>query len=162
MKLLALSLILACLSFLTSHAQTDTGNPRVWEAKVPGGEYIVALSKITSVSLHSYLLDASVVVTEVNVDTEGNSQVRFYHIEPVSPESLDAVTNVLQQVQAAADSVTGRVGLTEHNMVQKKYPVTTHAKIIEYRLQTRESLVQLYDSAKKSFTTGRGRRFEVK
>ncbi len=156
--IILLSLVCASGAF----AQETDVNPRLWEAKVPGGEYVVALSRITSVSVHSYLLDGGLVVTEVTVDTEGASQARFYHLEPVSAESLNAVTTALERIQDIADTATGRVGLDEHTMVQKKYPLTTHSKTIEYRLHTRESLLKLYDSAKKSFSSGRGRRYVVK
>jgi len=159
----SLGIFLFGLSCVSSALAQDTDvNPRLWEAKVPGGEYVVALSKITSVSLHSYVLDGTLVVTEVTVDTEGVSQVRFYHLEPVSAESLSAVTTALERIQDVADTATGRVGLDQHNMVQKKYPLTTHSKTIEYRLQTRESLLKLYDSAKRSFSSGRGRKYVVK
>ena len=132
-----------------------------WLATVPGGEYLVALDQISSVSQASYLLDGGLVVTEVTVDTSGNSLARFYFIEPVSPEALDAVAKSLQQARDLIDKAAKTAGFDQQNMVQKKYPVTTHAKTVEFRLLSREALTGLYASIKRSYTSGRGGRYTV-
>jgi hypothetical protein len=45
-------------------------------------------------------------------------------------------------------------------MVQKKYPLTTHSKSIEYRLLTEAQLGALYQSVKTAWQTGDGRAFK--
>jgi len=44
-------------------------------------------------------------------------------------------------------------------MVVKKYPLTTHAKTIEYRLLTEAQLNALYQSARTAWVSGKGRVF---
>ena len=45
----------------------------IWQATLPGGEYAVSTDRITSVSRHSYLLDGTLLVDEVTIDTTGVS-----------------------------------------------------------------------------------------
>ena len=47
-------------------------------------------------------------------------------------------------------------------MVVKKYPVTSHAKTIEYRILSEAELTSLYNSVRNSWETGRGRKFTAK
>ena len=47
-------------------------------------------------------------------------------------------------------------------MVIKKYPETTHAKCLEYRLENAAELDALYKSLRDSWESGRGRKFAVK
>jgi hypothetical protein len=56
---------------------------RFWSVTLPGGEYTVALDRISSVSIHEYTLDVQNIVTEVVIDTNGRALVRFYHVRSV-------------------------------------------------------------------------------
>jgi hypothetical protein len=47
-------------------------------------------------------------------------------------------------------------------MVMKKYPDTSHAKSIEYRILSEADLGALYASVSNSWETGRGRKFTAK
>ena len=137
-----------------SDDDTPRTGPATWEAKVEGGEYLVRVASMSAVSKHSYILDKTLVVTEVTIDTTGDSLVRFYYLEPISPQAISAVARLEKRVEELSDRAAGRVGVTEHNMVQKTYPVTTHSKIIEYRVLTKEKIDSLYRSAKKAFLAG--------
>lgn len=153
-----------------TQAQNTEDSPRAnrfWQATLPGGHYMVALDRISSVSRHRYLLDGALIVDEVTIDSLGQALARFYHISPVT----DAVGG--SGVAAAASRVTGRgsqlldkaantAGTGIHEMVVKKFPETTHAKTIEYRLLSAEELTGLYDSVRTAWETGRGRKFTVK
>jgi len=57
---------------------------RFWQATLPGGHYMVALDRISSVSRHRYLLDGALIVDEVTIDSLGQALARFYHISPVT------------------------------------------------------------------------------
>jgi hypothetical protein len=46
-------------------------------------------------------------------------------------------------------------------MVVKNYPDTTHARTIEYRIQSEEELGALYGSLRTAWESGRGRRFNA-
>ena len=53
------------------------GNNRFWQATVNGGHFMVALDRIVSVSRHKYVLDGTLTVDEVTVDTVGQALARF-------------------------------------------------------------------------------------
>ena len=140
---------------------------KFWEANIGGGQFMVALNRITSVSRHRYVLDGSLLVDEVVVDTTGQALARFYYITPVTDEMRG--TGLGDAAGRLADRGRQRVarggqvsGSRLHEMVQKKFPQTTHAKQIEYRVMSAEALVQLYGSVRTAWRQGRGRVFTVR
>jgi hypothetical protein len=139
------------------------GPQRFWQASVGGGNYMVALDRITAVSRHKYLLDGAVIVDEVTVDTVGQALARFYFITPVTDAAPgNTVTGLADRGRELIDKAAGRVGTDLQDMVMKKYPDTTHAKSIEYRVLSEADLTSLYSSVKNAWETGRGRQFAVK
>jgi hypothetical protein len=177
------TLLLVLAGFLTcsvpSWAQDDTppadggaekpkagdspGPNRFWQAKLGGGHFMVALDRIVSVSRHQYVLDGGVIVDEVTVDTVGQALARFYFISPITDAAPgNTVAALADRGQELLDKAADRVGTEVHNMVVKKYPVTSHAKSIEYRLHAEKDLSALYSSVRNSWETGRGRQFSAK
>lgn len=139
------------------------GRNGFWEANMGGGNYVVALSRITSVSRHSYALDGAVIVDEVTVDTEGQAIARFYFIKPIEVGGTGAAAGAAaERVLDLVDGAARRNGVDVQDMVVKQYPLTTHSKTIEYRLFTEEQLSVLYRSVKTAWQTGRGRVFTAK
>lgn len=147
---------------------TDTQQrERFWEANVGGGQFMVALNHITSISRHRYILDGSLLVDEVTIDTNGQALARFYYITPVTDEmrgsGIGAAAGRLADRGRELVERGGQVtGTRIHEMVQKKFPQTTHAKQIEYRVLSSQALGQLYGSARTAWRTGRGRVFTIK
>src|SRR5476649_2058972 len=124
----------------------------VWEADMPAGEYIVRLASITSISMHEYVVDAAARVTEVNIGTTGSDLVRFYYIEPNIPKPPDGIgQGVMDMAKEKAQTVTDRVGESDvvWQKVIKNYPMTTHAKTVEYRLSSKDTLNKLFESVKE-------------
>ena len=154
------------------HAQAATPSPTatpaptnilMWRCNLPGGSYSVALRSIVSVSSHEYLVDATVRVTEVNIDTYGNALARFYFIEPnipASPIGLGTATieKATQMLQEGAE----RTGQDVWKKVVKNYPTTTHAHTIEYRVADKETLTKLYESAESALRLNKNTVFEGK
>lgn len=141
-----------------------SGNVRgIWQATLAGGEYAVSTDRITSVSRHSYLLDGALVVDEVTIDTVGQALARFYHITPVGAQGTAGGTAgaAIERGKGMLDSVGQRAGADLENMVIKKYPVTTHAKSIEYRIATQQELTNLFESAKQAWQSGQGGSFSA-
>ncbi len=139
------------------------GPARFWQASVPGGNYQVALDRITAVSRHKYLLDGAVIVDEVTVDTVGKSLVRFYFLSPVTDAAPGNATAALaDRGRELIDKAAQRTGFEVQNMVVKKYPDTTHAGMVEFRLMKESDLTALYGSVKTAWETGRGRQFTAK
>jgi hypothetical protein len=121
---------------------------------------MVALGRISSVSRHKYVLDGAVIVDEVTIDTTGQALARFYFIAPISLGGTGAAASqALDRAAALVDGAAQRAGSDVHNMVMKKYPLTTHTKTIEYRLLSEAQLSALYQSAKTAWMTGKGRVF---
>jgi len=144
----------------------ETKSP-FWEATVPGGHFQVLINKIVSISIHDYVLDGTVIVTEVTVDTVGQALPRFYYIEPVSDRMSgtgtgSAIAGAVDRGRQLVERAAQRAGTDIHNMVQKKYGVTTHSKEIEYRLMSKEELTALYNSVRRAWVSGRGRRITIR
>lgn len=131
-----------------------------WEANLEGGNYMVALSRISSVSRHKYVLDGAVIVDEVTIDTDGQALARFYFITPISLSGTGAAASeAVERAAALLDGAVRRGGTDVQDMVMKKYPLTTHSKTIEYRLLSEQQLGALYQSAKTAWIKGKGRVF---
>lgn len=140
---------------------TETRNP-FWQVSVGGGHYMVRLDRIASISRHRYLLDGAVIVDEVTVDTSGQALARFYHLTPVTDEvGNESVGRIAARGREIMEGAAGRAGTEVHRMVVKKYPDTTHARSIEYRVDTAEQLATIYDSLRTALDRGRGREVVV-
>lgn len=180
-RLRLLALLFSCIAFApASWAQEDQGGDeesptqnenvsdsqegrRFWQADLPGGQYIVALDRICSVSMQQYLLDGNLVVNEVNIDTTGRSIARFYYIEPLA-ESIQrgGIGKVANRGKELIDRAAGRIDMDAHNMAQKTYPATTHAGMVEYRILDLADLDALFQSALRAWQSGRGRKLSIK
>jgi len=160
--------LLLCLVLLSTNAFAQEPDPAnstpppntpvqasrpVWRCNLPGGNYEIVVAAMVSVSSHEYIVDGAARVTEVNVDTQGILTVRFYYIEPLStPGGVGAAT--LSKVQSVLTEAADRTGVDAWRKVVKNYPTTTHAKTVEYRLGSKESLTKVLNSASKCLRTG--------
>lgn len=156
------TLISAAVAQNPTTTATPTPQPSVnaakpfWRCNSPGGTYQVLASAILSVSSHEYVVDGAARVTEVNVDTSGQLTVRFYFIEGAvtsGPGGLGAAT--LGKVQGLLTEAAERSGTDAWKKVVKSYPVTTHARTVEYRVGGKDSLNKIFASALKAMTTGK-------
>jgi hypothetical protein len=140
------------------------GNRRFWQANLPGGHYMVALDHIAAISRHSYAIpEAALLVDEVTIDTNGQGLARFYFSRPLTEGvNNNAASNLTERAKELLDYGGQRAGTNLHKMVIKKYPETTHARTVEYRLLTADELSALYASIRSAWETGRGRIFTVK
>lgn len=127
---------------------------------------MVALDRISAISRHKYVLDGALIVDEVNIDALGQALVRFYFITPITDEiagngAAGAAVRAVERGKELIERSANRAGTDVHNMVVKKYPDTTHAKTIEFRVQTAQQLTELYQSVRTAWESGRGRRFNA-
>ena len=139
----------------TPQPAVNAGRP-IWRCNLPGGTYQVAVSAILSVSSHEYVVDGAARVTEVNVDTTGQLVVRFYYIEPAvtaGPGGIGAAT--LGKVQSILTDAAERSGTDAWKKVVKSYPVTTHARTVEYRVGGKDALNKIFAGASSCLTTGK-------
>jgi hypothetical protein len=142
----------------------DSAGPnRFWQATLSGGHYMVALDRISAVSRHKYLLDGAVIVDEVTVDSLGQALARFYFISPVTDAAPgNAVGEIAKRGRELVEKAADRTGADVQDMVIKKYPDTSHARTIEYRILSEKDLSALYSSVRNAWETGRGRQFSAK
>ena len=157
-------------------AQQDTPQPkapedsvqqnRFWQASLPGGHYMVALDRISAVSRHRYVLDGAVIVDEVTVDALGQALARFYYIEPVTDSvggaAGDAARRLAKRGEQLIEGAARSAGTDIHEMVVKKFPETTHARTIEYRVLSEAELAALHQSVLNAWEKGRGRKIVIK
>ena len=171
--LLGLSLFCSALAPDAPAQSTNSGSstnlPSVrpfWRAELPGGTYTVALAAITSVSIHDYLVDGSLAVTEVVIDTGGSTTCRFYSLNKVNvptPGGIGQTTiqEGLKQADRLAQTATGTTsGTAPWKQVVKNYPATTHARTVEYRLDTKEDCEALFNSADEAWRRNNTRIFQ--
>ena len=164
---IALLVSLSCFVSLVQAqepAPSSSSSPlRTWSAELPGGTYIVRLASIVSVSQHEYAVGGTMKVTEVNIVTPGHALARFYAIEPLIPEMPHGIgQSVVDTAVSLAKETTERLGVAGAlTRVTKDYPATTHAHTIEYRLESRAGLAELFESISKSWTEGRSGTFRL-
>lgn len=170
MKPLFSSLLILVLSLAASAQQPGGQNqaPRppapnseragqpFFRCTLPGGTYQVAIGKIVAVASHEYVVDGIARVTEVNVDSEGALLARFYYIEPNTPSAPGGIgAATVEKAQALFQEALDRSGQDAWKKVVKNYPVTTHARTVEYRVTEKDHLNRIFAGADEAFRLGR-------
>ncbi|MDD5260391.1 MAG: hypothetical protein PHD76_00940 [Methylacidiphilales bacterium] len=144
---IAIPVLLFCVCLSAAQAKP------FWRVDLPGGSYVVALDSITSVSTHEYLVDGTIRVKELTVDTTGNTTARFYYLAPVdvhAPGGIgESIKGDIQQHFSDLMDKTGQGNL--QTTVIKNYPTTTHAKTVEYRLISEEQVLSLFKSVESAW-----------
>ena len=166
----ALIVLATCSPIMAQNNTTDKNNTseavgpsRFWQVSVAGGHYMVALDRISSISKHTYVTDGTFRVTEVVIDTNGNSLVRFYYIIPASEDSGSSVgAGLTTRAKEILDKAGERTGVNANTVVAKQYPTTTHAKTVEFRIAYEEDLDKLYNNVRKAWIKGKGNKFTIK
>ena len=119
---------------------------------------------VHSISTQEYITSGFRVV-EINILTSGRGLLRIYHSRTLQPGELQAamldgasaagMPSTLQRspmpdgIQALADRASGIAEALTSDTVMKEYPIATHAGTIEYRVQTRRELLDLFDQLHK-------------
>lgn len=149
-------------SAATPSPSTTTREIPIFRAKLPGGTYEVALRAILAVAIHEYLVDGIARVTEVNIDTSGSLLARFYYLEPAAPTTpLGLAGAAVEQTQRLLKEAAEKTGQDVWKKVIKNYPTTTHARTVEYRVESLEQLNQIYTSAESAFRLQKDTRISV-
>jgi hypothetical protein len=165
-----LALLLLALLASETWAQTPAapqpgGNQSampLFRAQLPGGIYEVAVRNMVSVSSHEYLVDGAVRVVEVNIDTLGSILARFYFLEPNIPNTPGNIGAVaIDKAQQLLTQAADKTGQDAWKKVVKNYPTTTHARTVEYRLQSREDLNKIFEAAEEAFRLQKTRSVKI-
>lgn len=139
----------------------ENGPQRFWQVTSPGGHYMVAIDRISAIGKSEYMLSGGIKATEVTVDTLGQAIARFYYLEPITAGS-NAGGVIADRAKDVLNRIDQRTGTNVSTMVQKDYPTTTHARTIEYRLNSLADLEQLYKSLQNALESGRGKKLTIK
>ena len=121
---------------------------------------------VQSISIQDYIT-SNFRVIELNIVTQGSALLRIYYSRPLRPgelqqamsDSLGATgipggSSIIQgplppQVQAIADRAAGVSEAFTGTAVMKEYPMATHAHTIEFRIGSRNELLELHEELKK-------------
>lgn len=168
-KYLTCALLLCCLASSLSAVTVRTRaikNKALFAITFPGDskEYFGKEAAIHSISKQEYITTGYRVV-EINIVTAGSGLLRIYYSRPLRIGELQAamadgaaaagVPSTIQRspvppgVQQMADRASGVAEAITSDTVMKEYPLATHARTIEYRVQTRSELIDLFDELQK-------------
>ena len=121
---------------------------------------------VQSISTQEYIT-ANFRVIELNIVTQGTALLRVYYSRPLRPGELQQAmsdglgaagmpggSSIIQrplppQVKAMADRAAGVSEAVTGTEVMKEYPIATHAHTIEFRIGSREELLELHQELKK-------------
>ena len=121
---------------------------------------------VQSISTQDYIT-GNFRVIELNIVTQGTALLRIYHIRPLRSGELQQAmsdgigaagipggSSIIQrplppQVQAMADRAASVSEVVTGTEVMKEYPMATHAHTIEFRIGSRNELLELYEELKK-------------
>ncbi|MEM7603453.1 MAG: hypothetical protein AAF357_18820 [Verrucomicrobiota bacterium] len=138
---------------------TQEGIAGFWEVVTGTGRFIARLDKISSASQHEYFIDGAVKVYEVTVETNGGQTGRFYYLESVTEgSSISTGSATINRLRDMANKVSDKAGTGNiDSIVTKHYPDTTHAKTSEYRVQSKETIGQIYEHIHRVWAQEKGR-----
>lgn len=146
-------------------------NKAIFGIEFPGNTrgYYAREGSVQSVSIQEYVTGAFHVL-EVNVVTDGAALLRIYHSRTLKAGELtDAATGAARavggpgsslirsplpaNVESMLDRSVGQAAdsLTEATVI-KEYPIATHSRTIEFRLRSRNELIELYEELSKHLT----------
>lgn len=133
-------------------------NERLFGLQFPGGlAFYGVVNRISGVSIQEYI-SGPYLVTEMVIDLAASpSQLRIYVTEPYDPAELmsraveagsgiSSVQPPSGPAQKAAERARRTLSASTEDIVVKDYPVATHSKTIEYRLASRDNLMELFET----------------
>ena len=164
-------LLLAVLSYQVSAVSVTTRgvrNQAIFGIEFPkeSRTYYGSEAGVQSISTQEYIT-TNFRVIELNIVTQGSALLRIYYSRPLRPGELQQAISyglgatgipggcsIIQrplppQVQAMADRAAGVSEAVTVTEVIKEYPIATHAHTIEFRIGSREELLELYQELKK-------------
>lgn len=158
--------LLCAFAGRVSAQQQGTQAARFWIAELEGGSYMVALSSISAVGKHTFLVPGAGRVHEVTVDTTGSVTARFYYIEELPAQAPAGIgQGLLEQARQRVEELKERISpaassLAPWQQVVKNYPDATHAHTIEFRVASLKVLNDLHENLSQALLRGRGDRFK--
>ena len=121
---------------------------------------------VQSISIQDYIT-SNFRVIELNIVNQGSALLRIYYSRPLRPGELQQAmsdgigaagipggSSIIQrplppQVKALANRAAGVSKAVTGTEVMKEYPIATHAHTIEFRIGSRDELLELHQELKK-------------
>lgn len=142
---LTLGAILACAPAGAQQEASATAEPRIalWTASFGDTTKLTLnVSTIVSVSMHPYMLNGQIPITEVTVDTLGNNTLRFYYIHEETRPPL--AESAVKSAYAVQEELTRQKGTA--SLPSVKFPEGAYAHSVEYKMNSLDDLTKLYKS----------------
>lgn len=113
--------------------------PIFWKAKLGDSSVMIPIRSIEFFGVQNYEVDGVTVVRELTISTDSNNLIRIYHIRPI--DLAGQATNTLETLRRVAEGTTGE----ELDRPVKIFPQTTHAHMVEYRVEEESHVSSLYE-----------------
>lgn len=123
--------------------------PLIWKAEIGSAVASIPLPSIEHYGIQDYKVDSHALVRELTITTKSRSMIRIYHLLPLGGIHQDAAERLDQRLQAI-NGVLDNSRDQDDNIPIKSYPVTTHEKMVEYRVSKPEDIGLLYNSLEQS------------
>ncbi len=126
----------------------------------PQNEIVLSVPSITSISKHSFLLNGTMLVYEVTIDTTGNNSVRFYCVQEDDGDKILVAETPQDAVQQAAGRINkemrnGKGKKSDETAVPSlKYPEGVYAHTIEFQVHDPAILLKLYRESNAVWESG--------
>ncbi len=153
-KLLTLAtfIVLASAPVIGDEDPLASSKTRLLVINVDGNDKVTLLaSSVVSIARHRFLLNGSIPVDEVTIDTLGNNTVRFYCVESseeppsISPSSPATIP---QQIGRKISSAVSKKVINGQQMLPSvQFPNGVYAHTIEYQVSNSSVLDKLYTGA---------------
>lgn len=132
-------------------ANTATAEPKIalWSASFgESAQVTLNVSSIVSVSMHPYMLNGVIRITEVTVDTLGNNTLRFYYIHENGGSSSTVGGMAGEVARTAQEQIRREVTQQDSaaDIPSVKFPEGAYAHSIEYQVSSLSELEALYKS----------------
>jgi hypothetical protein len=158
----------SCQLYAVSVTTRGVRNQAIYGIEFPkeSRTYYGSEADVQSISTQDYIT-GNFRVIELNIVTQGTALLRIYYIRPLRPGELQQAmsdglgakgipgsSSIIQrplppQVQAMADRAASVSEVVTGTEVMKEYPMATHAHTIEFRIGSRNELLELYEELKK-------------
>lgn len=116
-------------------------------------EIVLAVASIVSISKHTFMLNGTMPVWEVTIDTTGNNSVRFYCVEEDDGNGILMTNDPQEATRKAAGRVakeimsSGRKNSGKGMIPSVKFPEGVYAHTIEYQVGDPAALEKLYSES---------------
>lgn len=137
---------------------------------INGTSVYINIPSIASISKQNYIA-GPLEVSEISIDTAGNSQIRIYCASPADAQKLagsaadrlppdlkaraqPALQTIVEKANAAKEKIPYAAGAEKNAAlanVYKVYPSTTHSKTLEFAVASKDALDSLYKLLSDAF-----------